>query len=598
MNKRNLRTLLAVLSVGCVFSSAFSQVMYNKGADITITSGGLVQVNGGFYNDVIGNLTNNGEMHVDHAVSNGDFTNNMGFVEGSGDLYIEGDWRNDGVFTADISNTSHVELYGNNDQKIYNGNPTYFWDLETSGSGVKTVKQIDIYVQSELALNNVELATDSFIVYVQNTNPNAITNDVSVKGSEGFVSSITGFLAWDMDQASDYMFPVGSSLGTKRYRPVTLKPATAGTARFMVSMENVIATADGYDVTQHDVSLCKVNDKFYHRIQRDKGAMASDIAIAFDKTTDGADWSSNAQWQTEWEKTGVGTVTTVGNYEVVRTTAYNNFATDPFALAGVSPESPTIAGANGLCAGDFEAGIYTVTGDPNATFDWTVSGGSIVGDSLGTSQINVDWSGTSTATVYATQTNSIGCKSQPDSMTVNVFPLPIANFVGDSAPFSFTLYSFVDSSVGNNGVATWEWDFGDGYTSSQQNPYHQYEGPGTYSVQLIVTNENGCVDTIEYDVTINEGLIIANTFTPNGDGVNDYFMVPSSGVTEYHIQIFNRWGTLVFESDAPSVTWDGKTKAGLEVPSGTYFYIVNAKAGDNDHSAQGYVELLRDANQN
>lgn len=592
MNNKHLRAVLATLSVSLVSLPAvvFSQaIFYNNGADIMVNSGALVQINGGFENAVIGNLVNDGEIHVDAASTDGDVINTQGTIQGSGEIYLENDWVNNGQFTADANNTSHIYFYGA-DQLITGGDASHFWDLETTGSGTKTMT-LDAYVQHDLILNQVELATDNFIMYVENTAPSAVSTTTSTKGSEGFVSSLSGFLSWDMDQSADYVFPVGSSLVTKRYRPITLKPATAGACRFQVSMENIDATNDGYDVSQHDVSLCKINDLFYHRIIRDAGTTASDIGISFDKGIDG-DWASSAQWQAEWEKTGTTTITSGTNYETVTVAAYNNFSSEPFALGGISPEAPEIAGASGLCAGDFEAGIYTATGDPDATFQWSVSGGSIVGTTTGP-QINVDWSGTSTATVSLIQTSGLGCASQPATMNVNVFPLPVANFSGDSVPFSYVLYSFTDSTIGNNGVASWQWDFGDGYTSSQQDPYHQYEGPGTYTVQLIVINENGCVDTITSDVTINEGLNVSNTFTPNGDGINDYFMVPSSGVTEYHIQIFNRWGTLVFESDAPSVTWDGKTRAGLEVPAGTYFYIVNAKTGEEDHSQQGYVELLK-----
>ncbi len=593
MKNKNLQTLFFALSVGLVSSSAYSQVFFNNGADIMVSSGGLVQINGGFENAVIGNLTNDGEMHVDSAVSKGDFWNNVGTVDGSGDLYVEGDWINDGQFTADASNTSHVYLYGTS-QLITGGNESHFWDLETAGSDVKTMK-LNAFVQNDLTLNqNTELATDAYMMYVENTDPSAISNNGS-KGSEGFVSSGIGYLSWAMNQSADYVFPVGSSLGTKRYRTVTLKPTTASSCRFFVSMENVNATTDGYDVNKFDsVTICKINDQFYHRIVRDNGSTSADIGISFDKLADGG-WASSAQWQTKWEKTGTTTMTSA-TYETVTVAAYNNFTTNPFALAGIAPDAPVIDGANGLCAGDVDAGMYNATGDASSSFSWSVSGGSIVGASTG-STVNVDWSGTSTATVSVVQTDALGCSSVPATMSVNVFQKPIAGFVGDSAAFSYTLFSFEDTTIGNNGVANWQWDFGDGYTSSQENPYHQYSGPGTYSVQLIVTNENGCVDTILSDVTIHEGLLISNTFTPNGDGINDYFMVPSSGITEYHIMIYNRWGTLVFESDAPSVTWDGKTKAGLVLPSGTYFYTVAAKAGEMDHSSQGYVELLRGDNQ-
>ncbi|PSL35047.1 gliding motility-associated C-terminal domain-containing protein [Chitinophaga ginsengisoli] len=74
-------------------------------------------------------------------------------------------------------------------------------------------------------------------------------------------------------------------------------------------------------------------------------------------------------------------------------------------------------------------------------------------------------------------------------------------------------------------------------------------------------------------VTFNNSLYVPTAFTPNRDGVNDKFVVKSRGVAVYNIQIFNRWGQLVFSSNNASVHWDGKFKGELQ-PAGSYVHIV------------------------
>ena len=62
--------------------------------------------------------------------------------------------------------------------------------------------------------------------------------------------------------------------------------------------------------------------------------------------------------------------------------------------------------------------------------------------------------------------------------------------------------SFYDSTISNDLITSWQWDFGDGGSSSVQNPLYQYESPGTYDVRLIVTTETGCKDS----ATLNDSV--------------------------------------------------------------------------------------------
>jgi gliding motility-associated-like protein len=99
-------------------------------------------------------------------------------------------------------------------------------------------------------------------------------------------------------------------------------------------------------------------------------------------------------------------------------------------------------------------------------------------------------------------------------------------------------------------------------------------------------------------VTPPEGVqnIIPNVFTPNGDGNNDRFYL--SGESNYcydslTVQIYDRWGKLVYESDDPEFWWDGNTKSGQEASEGTYYVILKGIFGDADVTRHYTLTLLR-----
>jgi gliding motility-associated-like protein len=85
---------------------------------------------------------------------------------------------------------------------------------------------------------------------------------------------------------------------------------------------------------------------------------------------------------------------------------------------------------------------------------------------------------------------------------------------------------------------------------------------------MSVSNEVGVVPPI--------ALYIPNAFTPNGDGLNDTFGPVGEGITDYSMQIFNRWGNLIFESNDMNVQWDGNYHNEI-APTGTYVYKLSAK---------------------
>jgi gliding motility-associated-like protein len=148
------------------------------------------------------------------------------------------------------------------------------------------------------------------------------------------------------------------------------------------------------------------------------------------------------------------------------------------------------------------------------------------------------------------------------------------------------------------GATTYFWQFGDGSNSTLINPIHNYENPGVYTVTLVVTNgpPNYCTDStaIQVEIVPPSNVTIPNVFTPNSDGVNDRFYALSEGIDFETMNIFNRWGRLIFTSVNVSEPWIGKDSNGMEVADGVYFYVYSAIGFDKkEYNLHGSVTLLR-----
>ena len=88
-------------------------------------------------------------------------------------------------------------------------------------------------------------------------------------------------------------------------------------------------------------------------------------------------------------------------------------------------------------------------------------------------------------------------------------------------------------------------------------------------------------------------LYVPNAFSPNGDGLNDYFATPGWYIKEYHLTIYNRWGEKLFESNSLYHSWDG-TYEGNVVENEAYVYIIESLGIDNiKRGYKGTVTVLR-----
>jgi len=160
------------------------------------------------------------------------------------------------------------------------------------------------------------------------------------------------------------------------------------------------------------------------------------------------------------------------------------------------------------------------------------------------------------------------------------------------------------------GATSYLWDFGDNGTSTDFDPTYTYKIEGKYDITLIASNDHGdgavCSDTLVHTVIAKQGGLtkVPNAFTPNQNGpnggvstngsFNDVFLPIVKGVEEFNMQIYDRWGNLVFESNSASIGWDGYNREGKLMPAGVYVYKLTVRLSDNQRSTQiGDVTMIR-----
>lgn len=240
------------------------------------------------------------------------------------------------------------------------------------------------------------------------------------------------------------------------------------------------------------------------------------------------------------------------------------------------------------------------TGTPSVNTSWIFGDGNTMSSLNDTVSNLYQHQGCYDVTV--TSTTALGCvwsETYPDF--VCVYPNPVANFtpspgvVSVIAPESHLINS-------STGATQYIWDFGDGSEiSNDLSPDHTFivEPEQNFEVTLIAISEHGCVDSITKTILMEKGVIlyVPNTFTPDGNQYNPLFLpIVTAGVdkNQYQLEVYNRWGELVFQSKNTDEGWDGTYK-GIACPEGMYNWKIKYKTSSSDEKKEhvGHVNLIR-----
>ncbi|HYG14548.1 MAG TPA: PKD domain-containing protein [Bacteroidia bacterium] len=207
------------------------------------------------------------------------------------------------------------------------------------------------------------------------------------------------------------------------------------------------------------------------------------------------------------------------------------------------------------------------------------------------------YSNTGTYTVTLEVISDFGCSASVTKINEAVVKaLPEAKFgiIKTEYDEKNTTIQFVDSSID---VDQWYWELGAGKISTQQHPLEVYDDTATVPVKLIVSNDEGCYDSITQNIFVAPDFMfyVPNAFTPNnGDELNRYFGGEGTRYfKDYSLRIFNRWGEMVFESKNALHRWDGTFK-GEFCPAGAYTYIYALRdVYGFYHNYKGVINLIR-----
>ena len=501
-----------------VESSAIGQVLENNSAYINAEPGSFIYVNGSVLNgtngvlDVDGTISSQAELYVTE-----DITNDAALIV-NGHVRLLGNWFNNLGFD---SNLGTVFFEGGN-QLISGTSESHFFNITLDGSGLKT-QEINAFSEGILDLKHLELQTETYSFNVENEDLNSIIR------TSGFVSSLNGgFLSRKTNQVDHYLFPVGSSQGVLRYRPVEIKPLDISSNTFTARLANLDATLEGYDRSLYDTSTCNLNPLYYHQINRTVGISSVDLNIYFDELADGS-WGGISNWKQvngQWENIP-GSASMPGNpLSMAFTNDWNTFTDIPYILNHINeipvfdpigpicqnttaPILPSVSlnGYTGTWSGTIDSSItgiqtFTFTPDPNqCSF---------------TAQINVE--------VY----------ELPQVVSINGVDDILCN--GDSA-----VVNVIASGNGNIGYQI------DNSTYSNNNQFNLPSG--TYEFGII--DENGCMNS-EVSVLTEPDSIqvlsdIQNVLCPNGTGSVDIDI--SGGVGSYDVV----WNNTIFSEDLASI---------------------------------------------
>jgi gliding motility-associated-like protein len=153
--------------------------------------------------------------------------------------------------------------------------------------------------------------------------------------------------------------------------------------------------------------------------------------------------------------------------------------------------------------------------------------------------------------------------------------------VEDVVPsFSFEYIGEYGIQVTNqtDNAAQISWGFGDEIIVNQDQYFYEFPGLDSWQVTLYVEGPLGCVKSVTEFYNPLANIYIPSAFTPNGDGINDVFLMKGHDLKRFEISIFNRWGDVVFSSNDIELAWTGSTKNGeYFVPDGVYNYVVTAE---------------------
>lgn len=534
--------------------------------DVYIDAGADVFISGDLTLSADAEIVMQGNLTVDGSISSEATYQQSGSLHVSNNISLFGDNQ---LFGA----ASEVYLNGGN--QVLEGGPLFIGALYCLGTDEKVLKT-DVFL-GQLFLDSSRVFSESNTLEIQ---ASALS---SLSYTTGWVrSDSAGMLSRNMNSGLTYDFPIGTN--TERLL-ARITPSVDGTRGMRYG--DADASDDGLFRTQVEQNLCSLNPDAYIRLYNTLGS-ENTLEIRFpqfDYSLFPVVCERSSEEFASWALLSQESPFEEDNQRVFTINPTQDEAS--IILGRIRPESPEISGELEACQGD-NSYVYEAE-TPLNNLVWTVGGGELINQQ--NQQVEINWGFLQTGLVSVVASDDFGCSSLPTSLEIVLHPLPEAIITVEPPllPFEQEVFTLESQSILSNSLF-WELDGSSDITVSTIEL--KFDSPGTYLVTLHVISEEGCTDTAQVNLVVEEGFIFSNVFSPNGDGINDKLLLPNSGLDNFSFIVWTRWGNEVFRTSNDKVFWDGRDLSGNLVPSGTYFYELRAKSSNNDYSKKGSIQVI------
>lgn len=475
-----------------------------------------------------------------------------------------------------LNDSIYVEYTG-----TANDTANYFWDFNTGtanpgiGDGPHWVEWSStgqynlILIVTENGCTSLPTTLNVMVSDIQTTT-NVVNNVSCFQGNDGSVSvtAINGITPYTYSWSTS---PVQTSS--------TATSLTVGTYYVTVSDPSGCLLYDTVSITEPPLLTASVVNTTI--VSCFGGADGTAVVAA-----DGGTPAYNYTWPVAGNVDSIIGLS-AGSYNVTVTDDKGCITTAPFTITQQPEILISLYPANESCPDDCNGYIFAIVngGVPPYEYNWSEN----APDSSGIEGLCAD-------DYYLSITDSNGCQKISSSVTVSTNTYITATSIVDPA-IAFYPATIDFTYIGENGE-TFYWDFGDGETSYEESPSHLYTIEGEYDVTVTVNTgyPDYCQDIFTLKVIIKEPsmLTVPNIFTPNGDGVNDFFFAVSKGLETEEMKIFNRWGKLMREWNYVNGNWDGRKADGTKASDGVYYWVIHARGFDGVvYDSQGSVTLMR-----
>jgi len=519
----------------------------------------------------------------------------------------------------DITASPTNQIYPNtrvdisNNSTTFTSSPSYLWHF---GDGIYTIGENPDFHYFELpgdyfislsVTENGCTRSDSVAIYIEEPLPAMV--DFTYKPGEGCAPVTVEFVNLTVGAEEDsYVWDFGDGQGESYEKNPTHTYYEPGVytvslrAENIIGVESVIFKDSIIVVHQYPNADFTVDPDF--QIFPDATVNISNESMSDNR---GYLWKFGDGSQSQLSNPGSHTYGEPGDYTIYLTVDENGCKTTDSTDIFIKPVPPVVnfeyQPERGCAPLTVQFTNLSKYADPS-TYHWDF------GDGFGKSNLeNPEYTyyepGIYSVTLRASNKSGVVSVETKEEI-IEVFETPIASFYARPEEVSVPDEP-IHLTNRSHGATKFTWEFGDGGISYEAEPVYQYLETGSYDITLIAENNEGCRDTVIVEKAVEailEDLVkVPNAFTPSLDGPsggfvgnngkNDVFYPITRGVSQYQMQIYTRWGELIYQTSDKNYGWDGYHN-GRVCPQDVYIYKVDVKYLDGqEETLFGDVTLIR-----